>query len=180
MAEDNIPLEIPGYISTRQAAEMLGVSNHRLYQYVKAGRLPVVRVGRAFMLRVDDVKQFKPNPSGRIRRKAPSWHAYRSRGTILVTDIHVQVHAGQRKKLVEKLKAIQEADRHTFPGTIARYIVKGDANLATVQILLVWKSTEMPDESVRQQSLSAFQEELAEVLDWETAQYSTNEAIIHT
>jgi hypothetical protein len=38
----------------------------------------------------------------------------------------------------------------------------------------------MPDESTHKQALTAFQEELADELDWETAQYDTNEAIIHT
>jgi len=38
----------------------------------------------------------------------------------------------------------------------------------------------MPDESTREQNLKALQEELADVLLWEQAQYSTNEALIHT
>jgi len=33
---------------------------------------------------------------------------------------------------------------------------------------------------ILQRDLAAFQEELADALDWETAQYSTNEVIIHT
>jgi quinol monooxygenase YgiN len=49
-----------------------------------------------------------------------------------------------------------------------------------VQILLIWKDIEMPDESTRQDHLQAFQEELADVLDWDTAQYRDNETIIHT
>lgn len=180
MKENSETSEIPGYISTNQAAKMLGVSNHRMYQYVKAGRLPVVHVGKAFMLRIEDVERFKPNPSGRMRSKAPSWRVYRSRGTVLVTEINVQVRVSQQERLVEKLRKIQQEDRHTFPGTIARYVIKGDTMLTAIHIVLVWKDIEMPDESRRQQDLAAFQEELADVLDWETAQYSTNEAIIHT
>ena len=180
MAENSETSEIPGYISTKQGAQMLGVSNHRMYQYVKAGRLPVVHIGKSFMLRVEDVRRFKPHPSGRIRTKAPSWRVYRSRGTLLVTDIHVQVHPGQQERLVEKLKTIQQEDRHTFPGTIARYVIKGDQKLATIHVLLIWKDIEMPDEATQQQYLTLFQEELADVLDWDTAQYNTNETIIHT
>lgn len=97
-----------------------------------------------------------------------------------MTDIRVQVRAGQQAKLEEKLKTIQKLDRHTFPGTVARYVIKSDEALATVQILLIWKSTEMPDETTRQQDLMLFQEELADVLDWATAQSSTHEVIIHT
>jgi hypothetical protein len=98
----------------------------------------------------------------------------------LVTTIQVRVREGQQAKLVEKLKAIQKADRHTFPGTVARYVVKGDAALASVQIVLIWKTTEMPSETTRQQHLEAFQQELADVLDWGSAGHETNEAIIHT
>lgn len=99
---------IPGYISTKQAARLLGVSNHRLYQYVKAGRLPVVRVGKAFMLRVEDVERFRPRPSGRMRSKAPPWREYRSRSKMLAMDIYVPVHSGQQTQLIEKLQAIQQ------------------------------------------------------------------------
>ena len=180
MAKGNKSSQIPGYVTTKEAAEMLGISNHRIYQYVKASRLKAVQVGKAFMMRVEDVEQFRPNPSGRVRTKAPAWRTYRSRGTLLATDILVRVRTGQQVKLVEKLKAIQEEDRHTFPGTIARYAIKGDAALTTVQFWLIWKDTEMPDEMTRQKDLAAFQAELADVLDWETAQYSINEVIIHT
>src|SRR5581483_5869490 len=171
---------LPGYVSIKEAAEILGVSDKRVYQYVMSGRLPAQRVGHILILPTEDVKRFKPGPSGRVRTKAPSWRVYRSRGKLLATDIHVQVRMGQQEKLVEKLKAIQKAGRHTFPGTTARYVIKGDSALTALQIMLIWKDTEMPEESIRQQDLAAFQEELADVLDWETAQYNINEAIIHT
>jgi hypothetical protein len=87
---------------------------------------------------------------------------------------------GQHARLIEKLKAIQKLDRHTFPGTVARYIAKGDEDLKTVQVVLLWKTTEMPDEAMRKQDFVAFQEEMADVLDWETAQINTNEVIIQT
>ncbi len=38
----------------------------------------------------------------------------------------------------------------------------------------------MPDEAAREQALAAFKAELADVLDWETAQISTKEGIIYT
>ena len=63
---------------------------------------------------------------------------------------------------------------------MARYIVKGEATLTTIRLFLIWKSTEMPDEASRQQALEAFQQALGDVVDWKTAQYTLNEAIIHT
>jgi excisionase family DNA binding protein len=171
---------LPGYVSIKEAADLLGVSDKRVYQYIRAGRLPAQRVGHILILPTEAVKQFKPGPSGRTRTKAPSWRTYRSSGTLFVTDIRVPVHAGQQAALVKKLRTIQKLDEHLFPGTIARYVIKGDESLTALQILFVWKSTEMPDETVRKQDLSLFQEQLADMLDWEGAQYTTNEVIIHT
>ena len=82
--------------------------------------------------------------------------------------------------MLKKLRTIQKLDEHTFPGTVARYVVKSDESLTSLQILLIWKSTEMPDEAVRQHDLALFQEQLADMLEWERAQSTTNEAIIHT
>jgi excisionase family DNA binding protein len=171
---------LPGYVSIREAAEMLGVSDKRVYQYVRAGRLPARRVGNILILPVEEVRQFKPSPSGRVRAKAPSWRAYRSRGALLVTDIHVPVRVGQQAKLIAKLKAIQKGDSHTFPGTVARFVVKGDEGLTSIEVFLIWKSTEMPNEAKRKQDLDLFQEDLADVLDWQAARYNFNEVLIHT
>jgi excisionase family DNA binding protein len=171
---------LPGYVSIKEAADLLDVSDKRVYQYIRAGRLPAQRVGHILILPIEAVRQFKPSPSGRVRTKAPSWRTYRSRGTVLVTDIRVPVRAGQQAALVKKLRTIQKLDELTFPGTVARYVVKSDESLAALQILLIWKSTEMPDEAARKHDLALFQEQLADVLEWERAQYTTNEAIIHT
>ncbi len=135
---------LPGYISIKEAADLLGVSDKRVYQYIRAGRLPAQRVGHILILPIEAVSQFKPGPSGRVRTKAPSWRAYRSRGTLFVTDIHVPVRTGQHAALVKKLRTIQKLDELTFPGTVARYVVKSDESLTSLQILLIWKSTEMP------------------------------------
>jgi hypothetical protein len=47
-------------------------------------------------------------------------------------------------------------------------------------ISLICKDTEMPDESVIQQDLNPLQAELADVLEWDTAQFTTRQAIIYT
>ena len=180
MVDDiNIP-SLDGYISIKEAASRLGVSDKRVYQYVMSGRLSAQRIGHILIIPVEEVNQFKPGPSGRVREKAPAWRVYRSGGTLLMTDIRVQVRTDQQVMLMEKLKAIQEAESHTFPGTVARYITKGDPELKTVQIFLVWKDIEMPDATLREQHLKALQDELGDMLVWETAQYRTNEVIIHT
>jgi excisionase family DNA binding protein len=172
--------EMPGYISTDQAAQLLGISKQRVYQYIGEQRLPAFRAGNVILLPVEAVKQFKPHITGRPRKKEPLWRIYRGGSTVLGTDIQVQIFPGQQERLVEKLKAMHRAQRHTFPGTIERYIFKDNTSPATLSIWLVWKDTEMPEEAAREQAFAAFKTELADMLDWGTAQISTKEGIIYT
>ncbi len=88
-------------------------------------------------------------------------------------DVRVRVNEGQQQRLVEKLNAMQEQQQYLFSGTMQRYVFEDDADPSNVTISLIWKDTEMPDESVIQQELSDFKQELADVLDWNTAQYRT-------
>lgn len=172
--------EVPDYISTDQAARILGISKQRVYQYIEEKRLPAFRAGNVILLRKEAVEQFKPNITGRPRKKEPLWRVYQGGSTVLGTEIQVQVREGQQAQMIEKLRAMYAGQRHTFPGTIQRYILKDDASPATVSIWLVWKDTEMPDEATRERDLKAFQAELADVLDWATAKISTKEGIIYT
>src|SRR5260370_145508 len=87
---------------------------------------------------------------------------------------------GQEERLLEKLQSIQRANRHTFPGTMARYILKESTSFSSLSIWLIWKDIEMPDEVTRGEELAALKAELADVLDWGTASQSTKEGIIYT
>lgn len=180
MSEEREYLHIPGHVSVKEAAKMLGVSYNRTYQYVITGRLPSRKVGGKHMISTQVIEEFKHNPPGRVRKQPPAWRVYNSRSKLLRTDIHVQVRDGQQAKLMQKLRAIYKGKRHLFTGTIQRYILKDTTHPTNIEISLVWKDTEMPDEATRQQELEAFKAELADVLDWETAQYSTKEGIIYT
>jgi len=180
MADINEFPDVPGYVSIKQAAEILGITDKRVYRYIDLGRLPAYKSGGVFLLAEEDVRQFKLNPPGRVRTVPPRWRVYNIRSKVLATEIQVPVLAGQQDRLIEKLTEIQGANRHTFPGTIARYIIRGDQELTSVHFFLAWKDTEMPDESTRERSLKAFKDELADVLEWERALYNTNEALMHT
>jgi excisionase family DNA binding protein len=172
--------EVPEYISTDQAAKILGISKQRVYQYIEERRLPAFRAGNVILLQRGAVEQFKPNITGRPRKKEPQWRVFRGGSTVLGTDIQVQVRAGKQEQLIEKLKTIYKGQRHTFPGTIQRYVFKDNGPPIKVSIWLVWKDTEMPDEATRERNLAVFKEELADVLDWDTAQISTKEGVIYT
>jgi len=172
--------EVPEYISTDQAARILGISKQRIYQYIEEKRLPAFRAGNVILLRKEAVEQFKPHITGRPRKKEPPWRIYHGGSSVLATAIQVQVRAGKQEQLLEKLQEIYKGQKHTFPGTIHRYIFKDNTSPKAVSIWLIWKDTEMPDEAKREQNFAQFQAEFADVLDWETAQISTKEGLIYT
>lgn len=173
-------LDTPGFVSTKKAAELLGVSYYRVYEYIKAGRLPVKRVGHMLFVPVEAIEQFQAGASGRTRTQPPAWRVYRSGIKLLGTDIEVQVYTGQEKKAIEKLKAIYEHQQHTFTGSIARFVFEDEASPAILSIWLVWKDSELPDEATHQKEFEAFKAALADVLDWETAKIRHKKGIIYT
>jgi excisionase family DNA binding protein len=180
MADINEFPDVPGYVSIKQAAQMLGITDKRVYRYIDLGRLRAYKSGGVFLLAEEDVRQFKLNPPGRTRTEPPPWRMYNTRSKVLVTEFQVPVRAGERERLVEKLSEIQQGNRHTFPGTIARYVVKGDSALTSLHFILVWKDTEMPDDPSRERSFIALKDEFSELLEWERAEYHTDDALLHT
>lgn len=95
--------DVPGYVSIKQAAEMLGITDKRVYRYIDLGRLPAYKSGGVFLLAEQDVKQFKLHPPGRTRVVPPPWRTYNTRSKVLATEVHVPVRPGQQDALREKL-----------------------------------------------------------------------------
>ncbi len=168
------------FVTTSEAAEVLGVSYYTVYEYIKEKRLVAEMVGGIYMIPKKAVQEFKAKPTGRTRTRPPLWRKYRAGARVRGMDIRVRISAGQQNRLIERLNTILEAQRHLFPGTMQRYVFEEDTEPKHVVISLIWKDTEMPDESAIQQELKPLQAELADVLDWDTAQYTTKQAIIHT
>src|SRR5437588_11656734 len=140
--DDDFP-DIPGYVPIKEAARLLGISDPRMYGYVREKRIPALKAGRTLMIPKEEIERFKLNPPGRVRTKAPDWRVYNPRSKLLAMAIEVQVLPGQEQRLLEKLQAIQQGSRHTFPGTMARYILRERASCSSVSIWLIWKDTEM-------------------------------------
>ncbi len=180
MEKDNETSNSRDFVTTSEAAEALGVSYYTVYEYIKEKRLLAEMVGGIYMIPKKAVQEFKAKPTGRVRTRPPHWRKYRAGAKVRGMDIHVGVRAGQQKRLIEKLEAILEAQRYLFPGTMQRYIFEEESEPKYIVISLIWKDTEMPDESLIQQDLEPLQAELADVLDWDSVQYSTKQAIIHT
>ncbi len=170
----------PGYISSEEAASRLNVTKDRLYQWIKEGRLASYTIGNAFILLEKDVASFERNPTGRKRKAPPAWRIFKGEVRVEVTEIRVPVLTGKQAELESKIEAMQASNQFVFPGTFARYVMRGDEQTSYVTILLFWKNTEMPSEEARQSHMEQFQAYFADVLDWPNARFKTSGALTYT
>jgi excisionase family DNA binding protein len=171
---------LPGYVSVKEAAKILGISDKRVYEYVNEGRLPSMWAADVIMIPLDEIQKFKRRTSGRPRRNIPVWRISSGENTHYMTSIVVQVRAGQHDALLEKLEEIRQRGEHLFPGTVARFITESEINPEQLEIVLIWRGTVMPKEAERERSLEVFQLALADVLDWSTAQHNNGRVLMHT
>src|SRR5438045_9546902 len=87
---ESIP-DLPGYVSTREAAKMLGISERRIRLYIEMKRLPAVRAADVLMIPSENVKNFKRKIVGRPRKNALSWRISSAENTQFMTSISVHV-----------------------------------------------------------------------------------------
>jgi excisionase family DNA binding protein len=177
----NIP-DLPGYITVKEATRILGVSDTRVYFYIEKGRLHAVWAGNNLMIPSEEITKLKATiqPPGRPRRNTPLWRISSGRNIQFITQITLQIQPHKQALLEQKLEEIREGKQHLFPGTVARYVVGDDTKPEQAQIILVWRGTIMPNEATRQHELDALQQELADLLDWNTAQYKHGKVFMHT
>jgi excisionase family DNA binding protein len=171
---------VPGYLTIKEAAAMLGLSASRVYEYVEDGRLPSVRAAHIILIPVDKVRDFKPGIAGRPRQRPLRWRTSPENNYLFSTSITVRVRAGQDEKLTKRLEEIRKKDQHLFPGTIARFIIRSSTLPEQLEILFVWRGTVAPDEATHSEALAEFYKGFADVLDWDTAQHSRGYILMHT
>lgn len=159
---------------------MLGLSSKRVYEYVEDGRLPSARAAHVIMIPLEAVKQFRPKLSGRPRTSLPVWRISPEGNRLLSTFILIQILPGQQAALTQRLEEIRQSGMHQFPGTVARYILASETHPGRVEILLIWRTSVMPDEQAREQTLKALKNALDDVLDWNTAEYNHSQVLMHT
>ncbi|MFL5701572.1 MAG: helix-turn-helix domain-containing protein [Ktedonobacteraceae bacterium] len=172
--------ELAGYMSVSEAAQRLGVSKRRVYDFLDEGRLEGVKSGNMIMIAEESVERFKPQISGRRRTVTPLWRMSSDENTRHILSIVVQLRAGQQGKFMERLQRLKQEKVHLFPGTGDRYIAEDDASPGMIEIQLRWKQGDMLDEVAREEALEAFRELFADVLDWQTAQYQMKTVLLHT
>src|SRR6266480_4645749 len=112
---------IPGYASVKEAAEMLGLSPRTVYDYIEEGRLPSARLADVIAIPIEEIRKFKPEPSGRPRKNTPLWHISSGDNTQFMSLISVQLHAGQRDVLLQKLEEIRRSLDDVLDWSSAQY-----------------------------------------------------------
>ena len=172
--------ELVGYIPVSEAAQRLGVSKRRIYDFLDDERLEGVKSGNMIMIAEESVERFKPQISGRQRTVTPFWRMSSDENTRHILSIIVQLRASQQGRFMEQLQRLKLEKLHLFPGTGDRFIAEYDNSPGMIEIQLRWKQGDMPNEVVCEEALEAFREMFANVLDWQTAQYQMKTALLHT
>lgn len=174
------PLErIPGYLSVKEAARIMGVSERSVYGYIEAGKLPGARIGNIIVVIADYVYTYERKAPGRTRTSIPRWHIPPQKNLQYLTTITVRVRPGCGELLESKLAKMRAENQHRLPGTAARYIVRNQGDPEEIDIILVWRSVIMPPAEQREASLAAFYAYLDEVLDWQTATRKEGQVLLH-
>jgi excisionase family DNA binding protein len=180
MRNENERPTIPGYVTIKEAAKMLGVSANRVYTYVEEGRLPSAQAAHVIMIPLEALKDFKSHLSGRPRTTIPTWRISPEENAVLTTSIFVRIRTNQRARLLARLEEMRRERQHLFPGTIARYVIEKRRHPEHIEILLIWRGTAMPDEATYSQWLEELRQALSDVLEWDTAQYDSGRILMHT
>lgn len=171
---------LPGYVSIKEAAQMLGVSDKRVYEYVDEGRLPSMWAADVIMIPLAEVQKFERRSSGRPRKSVPAWRISSGDNTQFATFITVQIYSDRHHALMQKLEEVRQSGLHTFPGTIVRLIAESKTISGQIEISLVWRSAVMPNEIEREQAVEAFKQIFRGILDWDTARYYHSHVLMHT
>ncbi len=179
MNDDTIP-PLPGYVSVKEAAKTLGISERRVYLYIEMKRLPAVRAADVLLIPLQELHNFQRQFVGRPRKNTPLWRISSEENAQFMTSINIQMRPGQEKSLARRLEEIKQEGKYLFPGTIARYIVGSETHPDRIEIVLIWRSSVMPDPTERERLLKEFQQILADVVDWDTAHFDHGKIFLHT
>ena len=171
---------LPGYVSVKEAAKILGLSPRTVYDYVEEGRLPSTRFADVIAIPVKELRQFKREPSGRPRKNTPLWRISSGDNEQFMTFVLVQVRAGKHDALIQRLELMRRKKQHLFQGTVMRYIAESEMPAEQLILLLVWRGTVLPEVALREEALAEFRQTLDDVVDWTTAQYNDGKVLMHT
>jgi excisionase family DNA binding protein len=180
MSEENELPTLPGYVTIKEAAEILGIHHRTVQRYVADGLVKGVKAGTFILIPEEEVHKIKPKLVGKPRTSIPLWRISSSENSLLQTTITVRTYKSLLEQFYQRLEEIRDSKTHLFPGTVARYISTFRNQPDVIEIHLIWRAAVMPDESAREAALEAFREATDDVIDWETADYDEKDIRMHT
>jgi hypothetical protein len=181
MSDENyLPNITPEFVSVRDAAKILGVSERSVYGYIEERKLPGFKATNLTVVALKDLQKFKRGTTGRPRTRVPEWRISDNDNVQFMTQVFIQIRAGQKEVLAQKLEEIRKGNRHTFPGTVSRYFTHSQTDPSDIQIMLIWRGTVMPDKTTRDADLAILRRDLEDFLDWESAHVEMHEILMHT
>ncbi len=179
LAEESWSECVPGYVTVKEAARIIGVSSRSVYGYLESGKLPGVCIGNTLLVSTEEARAYERTAPGRVRVSPPPWHKPPRQNPLSLTLIRVRVRLGQSELLEQKLHEMCAEKKHLLPGTAARYIACDECDSNELIILLVWRGAALPLEEERAAALAAFRADLAEALDWETAVSAESQMLLY-
>ena len=171
--------EARNYLSAREAAKMLGVSQRSVYSYIKNNQIPALCIGDRVFLHKDHLTGFVSPPRGRKTSRIRPWHRSTGQDQELMTFVEIRCLPGQSAAFAEQLASIHKEQSHPFPGTVARSIGCCLNNPEFIQIVLVWKKKFLPSDEERREEITAFLLAFEEFLDLDTATIVESQALFH-
>lgn len=182
VGQTNTPALRDHYVTVREAASIIGVSERTIYSYLEMGKLAGERIGQTIVLRKELVRRYRRPGVGRPRTRTPIWRlpVVTNLPYLLHITVRLRGETGQDERLAQRLAQIRTAQHHMIPGTVARYLARSTNHAETIQIVLVWRSQTLPPEAERAAALQALRADLDDLLDWESACSLEGPALLNT
>ena|SRR5216683_5639358 len=168
------------YISVREAARILDVSERSVYGYLAKGKLTRVEIEGMILLESAQVLAFERRAPGRTRERVPPWHIPPGRNPLYLMTMVAPLQPGCDALLGEKLSAFRKQGKHEIAGTCERAISRSLHAPDQLTIMLFWRGESLPPSGQREQEIAALVADLAEVCEWEMALISEGRAFAHT
>lgn len=73
-------MEISGFVTVKEAAELIGLTNKRVYQLIVEQKLDTVQLGREYLVRVKSVEKYLRARNGSKKQSAKNGHKKKRRG----------------------------------------------------------------------------------------------------
>lgn len=180
MREDSEIPPLEGFLTVKNAAKLLGLSERMVHTYIQDGRLVAKRIGNIMAIAEDDFLKFQRAKKGRPRTRLPVWRKSVGDNLEYATDITARLKEGQSANFLARLDEFRSQGQHMIPGTVARYISRGGPDLSQVRIILIWRTTVMPEKAECEAAIRAMSADLAEMLDWGTLKITYEPIVLHT